>query len=194
MKQLTVSLPDNQVDVLAEKLTELVTGLGGKVTITNKDLFDTNIPIWERIETLEDAIAYTEMALPENIDEMPKDIQAYHKLRIITAAYNEQKGTELDQFPKFEKGEWRYWPWFTFYTQKEVDAMSEEEKSRVVLRSYSNSGSQGGVGFADCYLDSSHADAFYGSRLAFKTREAAIECGKRFIDLWLDYCYLPSKE
>lgn len=194
MKQLTISLPDSQVEKLAEKLTELVTGLGGTVQATNKDLFDTNIPIWERIETVEDAVAYTEIALPDNIKELPLDIQAYLKLRVVCAAYNELKADELDKFPKFTTDEYRYYPWFLLYTQEEIDRMDEEEKSRVLGRSSDNASAGAGVVYSATNYASSNSNTSYGGRLCFKTEELATQCGKRFIKLWAQFFAFLKEE
>ena len=194
MKQLTISLPDSQVYKLAEKLTELVTGLGGTVQATNKDLFDTNIPIWERIETVEDAVAYTEIALPDNIEELPLDIQAYLKLRVVCAAYNELKADELDKFPKFTTDEYRYYPWFLLYTQEEIDRMDEEEKSRVLGRSNHNASASAGVVCSYTHYASSSSVTYYGGRLCFKTEELATQCGKRFIKLWAQFFAFLKEE
>lgn len=193
MKQLTISLPDSQVEKLAKKLTELVTGLGGTVQATNKDLFDTNIPIWERIETVEDAVAYTEIALPDNIEELPLDIQAYLKLRVVCAAYNELKADELDKFPKFTTDEYRYYPWFLLYTQEEIDRMDEEEKSRVLGRSVQRECERGCRVFEHVYA-SSNSYTSYGGRLCFKTEELATQCGKRFIKLWAQFFAFLKEE
>ena len=194
MKQLTISLPDSQVEKLAEKLTELVTGLGGTVQATNKDLFDTNIPIWERIETVEDAVAYTEIALPDNIEELPLDIQAYLKLRVVCAAYNELKADELDKFPKFTTDEYRYYPWFLLYTQEEIDRMDEEEKGRVLGRSYLSAYAYAGVVYSGTDNASSVSNASLGGRLCFKTEELATQCGKRFIKLWAQFFAFLKEE
>lgn len=194
MKQLTISLPDSQVEKLAEKLTELVTGLGGTVQATNKDLFDTNIPIWERIETVEDAVAYTEIALPDNIEELPLDIQAYLKLRVVCAAYNELKADELDKFPKFTTDEYRYYPWFLLYTQEEIDRMDEEEKSRALGRSNSDAYAAAGVVYSSTYSASSVSNTVGGGRLCFKTEELATQCGKRFIKLWAQFFAFLKEE
>ena len=194
MKQLTISLPDSQVEKLAEKLTELVTGLGGTVQATNKDLFDTNIPIWERIETVEDAVAYTEIALPDNIEELPLDIQAYLKLRVVCAAYNELKTDELDKFPKFTTDEYRYYPWFLLYTQEEIDRMDEEEKSRVLGRSGFSASAYAGVVCSVTNYASSGSLTVVGGRLCFKTEELATQCGKRFIKLWAQFFAFLKEE
>ncbi len=160
-----------------------------------EDLFDTSKPIWERIKTVEDAIEYTGMTLPDCIGELPVDVQAYLKLRIVVAAYNELTADTLKEFPKFERGEWRYFPYYVIYWRDRLEEMSEEEKSRIVLRSCNNSSSAVGVGCCGhCGSVSTHTNAIDGSRLAFKYGEAARECAERFADLWLDYCMRPKKE
>ena len=102
MQQIQLFVPDDQAEIFAEKLSALVRECNGS-TIDHKGvvtaIFDTSIPIWERIKTVEDAIAYTGMTLPENIEDLPIDVQAMLKLRIICAAYNELKADQLDQFP-----------------------------------------------------------------------------------------------
>ena len=115
-------------------------------------------------------------------------------LRIIAAALNGQSEGTLDEFPKFEKGEYRWYPWFLLYTQKEIDEMSEKKKSRVVLRSGSNANANGGVAFAGAYNGSSNASASYGSRLAFKTKELAKYAGEQFIDIWANLVFKPRED
>lgn len=193
-QKIKVKVPNGKGEDLAKEIQKLVNNFGGTVVSYEvEDLFDTSKPIWERIKTVEDAIEYTGMTLPENIEELPVDVKAMMKLRIVVAAYNELSADTLNEFPKFERDEYRYYPWYTIYWKDEIVEMTEEEKARVVPRGYSNSNSQGGVGGAHCIGDSSDASADVGSRLAFKTREAALECGKRFIDLWLDYCFIPRE-
>lgn len=186
MKEIRINVPDNQAELFAEKLSALVTECGGNISSNEKevDLFDTNIPIWDRIKTVEDAIAYTGMTLPDNIAELPLDVQAMMKLRIVCAAYNELKKDELDQFPKFTTNESRYYPWFLLYTQEEIDRMDEEDRSRVLGRSGSSAGAFAGVAFSSTYDASSGSGAYSGGRLCFKTEELATECGKRFAKLW----------
>ena len=74
MKEIKINVPDNQAELFAEKLAALVRECNGS-TIDHKGvvtaIFDTSIPIWERIKTVEDAIAYTGMTLPENIVTSP---------------------------------------------------------------------------------------------------------------------------
>lgn len=186
MKEIKINVPDNQAELFAEKLSALVTECGGNISSNEKevDLFDTNIPIWDRIKTVEDAIAYTGMTLPDNFAELPLDVQAMMKLRIVCAAYNELNNDELDQFPKFTTNEYRYYPWFLLYTQEEIDRMDEEDRSRVLGRSNFNAGANAGVAFSSTYYASSYSSSDHGGRLCFKTEELATECGKRFAKLW----------
>ena len=60
--------------------------------------------------------------------------------------------------------------------------MTDEEKSRVVYRSYVSAGAYGGVAFADAGIGSSYTNASLGSRLALRTRELAIYAGKQFVE------------
>ena len=186
MKEIKINVPDNQAELFAEKLSALVTECGGNISSNEKevDLFDTNIPIWDRIKTVEDAITYTGMTLPDNIDELPLDVQAFLKLRVVCAAYNELKKDELDQFPRFTTNEYRYYPWFLLYTQEEIDRMDKEDRSRVLGRSNSNAYAYAGVAYSSTSLASSSSNTNYGGRLCFKTEELATECGKRFAKLW----------
>lgn len=186
MKEIKINVPDNQAELFAEKLSALVTECGGNISSNEKevDLFDTNIPIWDRIKTVEDAITYTGMTLPDNIDELPLDVQAFLKLRVVCAAYNELKKDELDQFPRFTTNEYRYYPWFLLYTQEEIDRMDKEDRSRVLGRSFYNAYAYAGVAYSNTSVASSYSYANIGGRLCFKTEELATECGKRFAKLW----------
>ena len=187
MQQIQLFVPDDQAELFAEKLAALVRECNVS-TIDHKGvvtaIFDTSIPIWERIKTVEDAIAYTGMTLPDNIENLPLDVQAMLKLRIICAAYNELTKETLDQFPLFTTSEWRYYPWFYFYTQKQIDEMDEEDRCRVVSRSNVNANAYSGVAYAYAYYASSFSNTSYGGRLCFKTEELARENGKRFTKLW----------
>lgn len=197
MQQIQLFVPDNQAEIFAEKLSALVRECNGS-TIDHKGvvtaIFDTSIPIWERIKTVEDAIAYTGMTLPENIEDLPLDVQAMLKLRIICAAYNELKADQLDQFPKFTTDEYRYYPWFYLYTQEEIDAMTEEDRSRVLGRSSNYANANAGVACAYTNNAASYSGASYGGRLCFKTEKLASECGKRFLKLWAQYFGFITEE
>ena len=117
------------------------------------------------------------------------DVLAFLKLRIIVKALNE--GWE----PRFTEDECRYYPWFILYTGEEYNKLDEEEKSRVVYRSYNSYAyALGGVSYAYAYYDSSSTYAFVGVRLAFKTSELAAYCGRQFLDIWADFVFLPEKK
>ena len=169
MKEIKINVPDNQAELFAEKLSALVNECNGTVccdSVTTEDnLYNTSIPIWERINTVEDAIAYTGMTLPENIEELPLDVQAMMKLRIVCSAYNELTVDELDQFPKFTEDEYRYYPWFYLYTKEEIDKMDEEERSRVLGRSNTNANAIAGVAYANTNNASSNSNTNNGGRL-----------------------------
>lgn len=116
------------------------------------------------------------------------DVLAFLKLRIIVKALNE--GWE----PRFTEDECRYYPWFILYTGKEYNKLDEEEKSRVVYRSYNNALALGGVSYVLAYYDSSNTNVVIGVRLAFKTSELAAYCGRQFLDIWADFVFLPEKK
>ena len=93
----------------------------------------------ERIKTFEDACR--EIGIDAEAWSRDKislglepDVLAFLKLRIIVKALNE--GWE----PQFIEDEYRYYPWFILYTGEEYNKLDEEEKSRVVYRSYSHAG------------------------------------------------------
>ena len=115
--------------------------------------------------------------------DVTEDTIVYSRLCVITAALNE------GWTPRFVKGEKRYFPYFYLYTNEEISRMSEEDKSRVVYRSYSYARASGGVSYADAHYDSAYVDADIGSRLAFKTEELAEYAGKQFADLYVDYLW-----
>lgn len=184
-KQITIPVPDG-------KRAEWINGV---LTLVDEQKVD-NRPVTERIKTFTDACnalgdehplvtQYRLTAAAYKGDPMTEDFIAYLKLRIIVAALNE--GWE----PKFEKGEYRYFPWFFFYTKEEYDKLDDEEKGRVVLRS----GSFGVAGYGFACLNasgvSSGSDGNGGSRLAFRTRELAAYAGMQFTEEWADFMFKP---
>lgn len=164
--------------------------------IFGKEMFKPK-DIKERIKTFEDARSELGSAHPlveeyETITcrcgGLSADILAYMKLRIIAAALNE--GWK----PQFTTDEYRYFPWFCLYTKSEIDEMNEEDKSRVVYRSYYSANAVGGVAYAITSYDSSSTHTVIGSRLAFKTRELAEYAGRQFVEIWADYVFKPEEE
>ena len=144
--------------------------------------------VMDRVKTFEDALKELKPFHPLVKEykalckaDVTSNLIAYSKLCIVTAALNE------GWIPFFIKGEKRYFPCFFLYTDKEISRMSEEEKSRVVFRSSFNASASGGVSYADAYYDSASVDAYFGSRLAFKTSELAEYAGKQFTKLYANY-------
>ena len=163
--------------------------------LLGKDLF---VPkdIKERIKTFDDA--RNELGrMAENGDEtaatllsdyesncdniQSKTTLAAMKLSIISYALNE--GWE----PQFTTDEYRYYPWFFLYTQKEIDEMDEEDKGRVLGRSGNVAGAYAGVAYSGTGFASSYSYTSVGGRLCFKTSALAEYAGKQFLDIWADF-------
>lgn len=170
---------------------ELLENLFGKEVFT-KD-------ITERVKTFEDACKvlgddhplvrqyrFSDAAYKGH--PMSEDSIAYLKLRIITAALNE--GWE----PQFIEDEWRYFPWFQFFTQKEINEMGASEKACVIIISHAsyNSSAYVGLTFVHANTVSSYSGGQADARLAFKTRELAEYAGRQFIRLYADFIF-PEK-
>lgn len=190
MKEITIAVPDG-------KKAEWVNGV---LTLIDEEVND-NRPVMERIKTFEDAIAELDDENPlkeayyllfgekdngDNTSNDPafKDLFAYVKLRIIAAALNE--GWE----PQFTEDEYRWYPWFTLWTEEELKEKSEEWKADHKLWLFGGSSLNGSTcGLAAAGSDNawSYSDAYYSARLAVKSEELAEYFGKQFIDIWADY-------
>lgn len=181
-KQITIPVPDG-------KRAEWINGV---LTLVDEQKVD-NRPVTERIKTFTDACnaigdehplvkEYLRVA-DGNI--ILDDLYAYLKLRIIVAALNE--GWE----PKFEKGEYRYFPWFYLYTKEQYDELDDEEKWRCVLRSGSHTYSYYGFVVCVASVDASFSFTYSGSRLTFRSRELAAYAGRQFIEEWADFMFKP---
>ena len=181
MKEITIQIPDG-------KRAEWVNGVLTLVEEQTKD----NRPVTERIMTLDDAInelgddhplVRQYYSVPSN--EGLVDVLAYLSLRIIAAALNE--GWE----PLFTKDERRYYPYFFFYTQEEIDEMSEEEKSKLWLFG-GNSYDGANCGLAGAASNSawSASRSSISARLAVKSKDLAIHFGEQFKEIWADYIVL----
>lgn len=182
-KEITIPVPDG-------KRAEWINGV---LTLVDEPKVD-NRPVTERIKTFEDAreaLGDEHPLVKEywgvvNVDlDITQELIAYLKLRIIVAALNE--GWE----PKFTEDEYRYFPWFYFYTKEEYDKLYDKEKGRCVLRSGSSTHSFNGFVGCDAYNDASFSSASIGSRLAFRTRELAAYAGRQFIEEWADFMFKP---
>ena len=182
-KQITIPVPDG-------KRAEWINGV---LTLVDEQKVD-NRPVTERIKTLADAmealgqgnpLVEEYIAVRDKLRTDAGELIAYLKLRIIVAALNE--GWE----PKFAEDEYRYFPWFYFYTKEEYDKLDDEEKGRCVLRSGAHAYSN--YGFVSCHAnnDASHSSTDFGSRLAFRTRELAAYAGRQFIEEWADFMFKP---
>lgn len=135
--------------------------------------------IMERVKTFEDACRELGEEHPfvrsyngytNNIHENNKndtDILAYLKLRIICAALNE--GWE----PQFTEDEWRYYPWFWLYTQKEINDMDEDEKTdRRLMSTGEYQTGHAGLAFAASYYAPSDSECVYRFSPLLKERHA----------------------
>lgn len=153
--------------------------------------------IMERVKTFEDACrelgedhpfvrSYNGYA--NNIHENNKndtDILAYLKLRIICAALNE--GWE----PLFTEDEWRYYPWFTLWTEDELSEKSDEWKTdRHLISTGEYQTDYAGLACANSPSAPSDTSAAVGSRLCLKSDTLAVYCGKQFINIWADFCLI----
>ena len=187
---------NNQVTISKENILNAYNQASGEQkalleNIFGKDMFHLQ-DIKERIKTFDDAVAILGNDNQAVIDyyaiadkTCTEDILAFAKLRVIAEALHE--GWK----PKFDGDECRYYPWFYIYAKKEYDELDEDEKKecRVVGRSSNNSDANGVLVYALAYYASSDSYSYYGSRLAFKTRELAEYCSKQFIDEWADFLF-----
>jgi len=149
-----------------------------------------NRPVTERIRTLQDAIDElgNDNPLVKEYDKLANvspDVGAYLELRIIVAALNE--GWQ----PKFD-GEWRYYPWFKLVSQSDIEDMDEEEKNRVVLRSYDYAYAYGGVVYAGADVDASSVHDAFGWRLALKSEELAEYAGRQFLKFYAQIIFAET--
>lgn len=152
--------------------------------------------IKERIKTFEDAVnaigedhplvaQYKAITNAFKEDDNNLHLFAYTRIAIIAEALNE------GWRPEYTENEYRYYPWFGLYTQEEYDEMDDDDKEccRFVGRSYSYASAFGGLVYAYAGFGSAYSYAVIGSRLAFKSRDLAIYCGKQFIDIWINYLF-----
>lgn len=152
--------------------------------------------IKERIKTFEDAVnaigedhplvaQYKAITNAFKEDDNNLHLFAYTRIAIIAEALNE------GWRPEYTENEYRYYPWFGLYTQEEYDEMDDDDKEccRFVGRSNSYAYASGGIVCADASFGSAYSSTYVGSRLAFKSRELAIYCGKQFIEIWINYLF-----
>lgn len=179
----------NYPQISKEQVINEMTKAFGEEALKSQD-------IKERIKTFEDAVNaigedHPLVAQYKTINSAFKEADnnlhlfAYTRLAIIAEALNE------GWRPEYTEDEYRYYPWFGLYTQKEYDDMDDEDKEccRFVGRSVYHAYAYGGLVCADAYYGSAGSYTVVGSRLAFKSRELAIYCGKQFIEIWINYLF-----
>lgn len=179
----------NYPQISKEQVINEMTKAFGEEALKSQD-------IKERIKTFEDAVNaigedHPLVAQYKTINSAFKEADnnlhlfAYTRLAIIAEALNE------GWRPEYTEDEYRYYPWFGLYTQEEYDDMDDEDKERCrfVGRSNSNAYASGGLVCANAHGGSAYSNTGVGSRLAFKSRELAIYCGKQFIEIWINYLF-----
>lgn len=188
-KKITVMQAYQQATLEQKALLENIFG---------KDMFHPK-DIKERVKTLEDAmevlgdshplvIQYKEIYdnfLYEGGDGV-KDIVAYLKLRIISAALNE--GWK----PQYTKKEFRWYPWFHLWTEVELKYKSDEWKTDNKLWRFggpSSNGSYCGLAYSSSGNAWTASTAYSSARLAVKSEDLAEYFGKQFIDIWADFLF-----
>nr|WP_307986235.1 hypothetical protein [uncultured Prevotella sp.] len=179
----------NYPQISKEQVINEMTKAFGEEALKSQD-------IKERIKTFEDAVNaigedHPLVAQYKTINSAFKEADnnlhlfAYTRLAIIAEALNE------GWRPEYTEDEYRYYPWFGLYTQEEYDDMDDEDKEccRFVGRSGNSANAFGGLVYAYASDGSAASYAYIGSRLAFKSRELAIYCGKQFIEIWINYLF-----
>ena len=183
MKQVTIEVPEGKKTEWRE-----VDGLMTLVMV-DEQAQDTR-PVTERIKTVEDALrslGTSEEDIPDffnKFESLGNDVVVYMKLRVIAEALNE--GWK----PSFTVNEYRWYPWFVFYTKDEIHNMDKEERKRLwLIGGYSYDGSVCGLAYSGSSDAWSIANSNVSARLAVKSEELADYFGKQFIGIWADYVY-----
>ena len=188
-KENVLEIYENARKAGEKNTLNLLEALFGKETFKPRN-------IMERVKTFEDAcdelgenhpfvVQYNDIFdsfLDGAAESNSCDIVAYLKLRIICAALNE------GWTPKFTDDELRYYPWFWFYNQKEIDSL--EMADRKIMRAEDYETEYAGFAFAHSLTVPSRTYAYSGSRLCLKTGELATYCGTQFTELWADICLI----
>ena len=159
-------------------------------------------PVIERIKTFEDAcddLNRRAMAGDKLANDLMTDLQfnsprtpdllAYIQLRIITYALNE------GWVPQFTEDEYRYYPYFYLYTQKEIDDMSEDDKAQLLyVGGSADYGARCGLSSAGSARGFSSSSAHLGARLAFKSSELAKYAGNQFREIYSALLFKPVQK
>ena len=120
---------------------------------------------YRKIKTYKDAcmalrIPVQKITINNSVSDIPASVNAYYQLCIITRALNEGWIPDLNDL---DQKKWYNW----FY--------------------FADNGADAGFAFAGSYNSPSHAAAFLGSRLCFKSRELANYAREQFFDLYKEY-------
>lgn len=185
MKQLLFDVPNEKAQEFAKEMMKLAKKHDVKI-----EGLDSLLPVTERIKTVEDALS--ELGTPDEeiadffkkFEPMGKDVVAYMKLRVIAEALNE------GWVPKFTDDEYRWYPWFTLWTEEELKEKSEQWKKDHALWLFGGPSSRGascGLAYAGSYAAWSSSRSNRSARLAVKSEELAVYFGKQFISIWADY-------
>lgn len=187
----------NQITIKKENILNAYNQASGEQKSLLENMFGRELfqpkDIKERVKTFDDALAILGNDNQAVIDyyaisdkTCTEDILAFAKLRVIAEALNE------GWIPTFRKGEYRYYPWFNTYSQKEFDNLDEEYKDRCRVVGRGGYYAYANFGLVCAYAHNASSDSYtyYGSRLAFKTRELAEYCGEQFIDIWADFLFM----
>ena len=197
MKKVILNVPEDMAQELGNKLSELIKEFD--IQEDNDGVLDCLLPITERVKTFEDACKVLngraeagdeDAALlladyESNADNIKTSgIVAFMKLCIIAAALNE--GWK----PQFTNDEYRWYPWFTLWTEEELKGKSEQWKKDHALWLFGGLSSRGalcGLASAPSHFAWSASDSPLSARLAVKSKELAVYFGKQFISIWADY-------
>lgn len=150
------------------------------------------IPVTERIKTFTDSVEELGCEHPlvkqymaaNGNESFTRNTIAYMKLLIIADSLNE--GWK----PQFTEYEYRWFPWFTLWTEEELKEKSEEWKANHKLWLFggtSNLGALCGLAFATSANAWATARSYISARLAVKSDDIAHYFGKQFIDIWAEY-------
>jgi hypothetical protein len=114
---------------------------------------------------------------------VPADVLAYYKLRIICAALNE--GWKPDYTDENQN---KYYPWIFYADEDYVKRHPENTWHKLCLvGGCALDGSYCGSFFVDSYYAFSYSRADCASRSAYKSRELAIYAAEQFFDIYADY-------
>lgn len=114
-----------------------------------------------------------------------------YKLLIIQKAMN--NGVCSD------KNGWNYCPYWVFYSKKDMEHMSEEEKQRKGIRqilscTIASYAEYSGVRCAGAGIRGAYTDTSCGFPLCFNSEEAARYAAKQFESIFFDYYGIKVKE